>query len=125
VDRIVPIAGSKAEQIREAGRKQLSPEDYQRLDRLLSELRIYGLTPYLNVEIGKLMSKISWELEISESPEWAEALIACDRAFLGDELREMCREVGVGPPRWHKKFGVFQAFNRLVAQKLSQEPGSP
>lgn len=101
-EKIVPIAPSKIQQIREAGRRQLSPEQYETLESLLGQLQVYGLTPYINVELGKLLGKIEWELEISESPEWAEALIACDEAFLGAELKEMCEEYGLSP-HGHKK----------------------
>lgn len=101
-EKVVPVAPGKIEQIREAGRRQLSPEEYEKLESLLGQLQLYGVTPYLNVELGKLLGKIEWELEISESPEWAEALIACDVAFLGTELKEMCDEVGISS-YGHKK----------------------
>jgi hypothetical protein len=101
-EKVVPVAPGKIEQIREAGRRQLSPEEFEELETLLGELEVYGVTPYINVELGKLVGKIEWELEISESPEWAEALIACDAAFLGAELKEMCDEVGISS-YGHKK----------------------
>jgi len=92
----------KIEQILAAGREQLSEEDYERLKSLIVDMQLYGLSAYLNVELGKIMSGIQWELEIEESPEWGEALMACDEAFLGEELKNMCREAGVSP-RGHKK----------------------
>jgi len=103
MDTIVPFAKQKISQIREAGKKQLSPEEYEELERLLRAFQIHGITPYINVELGKIMAKFQWGLEISESPEWAEALIKCDETFLGYELREMFEELGMDPPRRHKK----------------------
>lgn len=101
--KIVPVAPSKIAQIREAGRRQLSPKEYEVLESLLAQMQVYGVTPYINVELGKLVGKIEWELEITESPEWAEALIKCDETFLGYELREMFEELGMTAPRVHKK----------------------
>jgi len=86
---------SKVQQIVEAGRKQLSQKEFNELGPLLLDLEIYGLTPWLNVQLGTLMSKLEWELKIEPSPEWEEALIACDRAFLGSELETMCYEAGI------------------------------
>lgn len=113
--RIVPIASAKIVQIREAGRKQLSPEDFNRLEALLFALGRQGLTPYINVELGKLLAKFEWELEISESPEWAEALQACDGAFLGYELKEMCRDNGLSPSG-HKKELCRKLYHHRVPE---------
>jgi hypothetical protein len=110
-EKVVPVAPGKIEQIREAGRRQLSPEEFEELESLLGQLQVYGVTPYLNVELGKLVGKIEWELEISESPEWAEALIACDAAFLGAELKEMCDEMGASS-YGHKKELCRRLYNR-------------
>lgn len=79
----------------QAGEQQLSPEDFEQLQLLLSDLAVYGLTPWINTELGKLMAKIEWELEIEPSPEWQPALQACDYAFLGEELKRMCYAAGV------------------------------
>lgn len=92
----------KIEQLLLAGREQLDEEEYERLKALLVDLQLYGLSAYLNVEIGKIMSGIQWELEIEESPEWSEALMACDEAFLGEVLKNMCRDAGISP-QGHKK----------------------
>ena len=102
-DKIVPFAKGKLQQIRAAGKKQLSEAEYEHLEELLSMLLRFGLTPYINAELGKITAKLEWGLEISESPKWAEALIACDETFLGYELREMFEELGVDSPRVHKK----------------------
>ena len=96
------MAPAKVEQIKEAGRSQLSPEEFEELESLLLDLEIYGFTPWINTQLGTLMSKLSWELEIGPSPEWEEALIACDRAFLGRELKDMCIDAGRSPDG-HKK----------------------
>ena len=109
-DRIVPIAPSKIAQIREAARTQLSSGEYEELEKLLLQLQVHGMTPHINVELGKLISKIQWGLEISESPQWAEALIACDAAFLGAELKEMCDEVGISS-YGHKKELCRRLYN--------------
>lgn len=109
-EKIVPVALGKIAQIREAGKMQLSPEEYETLESLLAQLEVYGVTPYINVELGKLLGKIEWELEITESPEWAEALIACDAAFLGSELKEMCDEYGLSP-HGHKKELCRKLYN--------------
>ena len=66
------------------------------------DFRLFGLSAYINTELGKIMSGIEWELEISESPEFGEALTACDEAFLGEVLKAMCRDAGISP-RGHKK----------------------
>ena len=96
------IAPDKLQQLLTAGREQLSDEEYERLKSLIVDMQIYGLSAYLNSELGKIMSGISWELAISESPEWEEALIACDAAFLGRELKDMCNDAGLSP-QGHKK----------------------
>lgn len=108
--KLVPIAPSKIELMRAAAEKQLSPEDYQEFLGLLTDLQIYGLTPLINTQLGKLMAKIQWELEIEESPEWAEALQACDRAFLGNELKFLCYDYNVSP-HGHKKELCRKLYN--------------
>ncbi len=113
MDHIVQFALGKITQIREAGKKALPPTEFMRLDALLGELAHYGLTPYINRELGSLMSKFGWELEISESPEWAEALVACDVAFLGADLKEMCRENGLSD-YGHKKELCRRLYNAGV-----------
>lgn len=97
-----PVGPDKIRAILQAGEQQLSPEDFKQLQLLLSDLAVYGLTPWINAELGKLMAKIDWELEIEPSPEWQPALQACDYAFLGKELRRMCYDAGVGASG-HKK----------------------
>ena len=108
--RIVPIAPSKIELMRAAAEKQLSPEEYQEFLQLISDLQIYGLTPLINTQLGRLIAKIRWELELEESPEWAEALQACDRAFLGKELQYMCYDYNVSP-HGHKKELCRKLYN--------------
>jgi len=98
----IKITPTKIQQIMEAGRRQLSPEEFEEMEALLIDLEIYGLTPWINVRLGTLMSRIEWELEIEPSPEWAEALQACDYALLGTELRDMCRDAFLSPVG-HKK----------------------
>ena len=96
------IAPDKLQQLLTAGKEQLSEEEYERLQSLIVDFQIYGLSAYINTELGKIMSGIQWELEIGESPEWEEALIACDAAFLGRELKDMCLDAGLSP-QGHKK----------------------
>ena len=72
---IVPFAPKKIAQILEAAKQQLSDTDYAEFVRLVNRLQYTGLTPELNVELGTLMSKMTLKLEVSESPEWEEALI--------------------------------------------------
>lgn len=88
--RVVPIAPGKIGQLNMAAKAQLSPEEYEDFVHLTAQLAIYGLTPWLNTQLGKYMAKLQWELEVEESPEWIQALIACDEKFLGRELKEMC-----------------------------------
>lgn len=97
-----PLDPDKIRAILQAGEQQLSPEDFEQLQLLLSDLAVYGLTPWINAELGKLMAKIEWELGIEPSPEWQPALQACDYAFLGEELKRMCSDAGVGTSG-HKK----------------------
>lgn len=99
---IVPFAPKKIAQVLEAAKTQLSEDEYLDFVRLVNRLVNFGMTPEINVELGKLMSKISLELEVSESPEWEEALVKCDEAFLGTELKQMCLEIDIGT-YGHKK----------------------
>ncbi len=110
----INIGGTKIQQILDAGQKQLSPEEFEKLSDLIFDLQVYGITPWINTELGKLMAKITWELEIGPSPEWAEALQACDYAFLGSELKAMCYEAGASPIG-HKK----QLCARLYKRKMT------
>lgn len=96
------VTPDKVQQILEAGRSQLSPEEFEELESLLLDLEIYGFTPWINTQLGRLMARIEWELEIEPSPEWSKALQACDYAFLGTELRDMCRDAFLSPVG-HKK----------------------
>jgi len=105
------------QQILEAGRRQLSPHEFEELSSLFLDLAIFGLTPWINVKLGTIMAKIEWELEIEPSPEWEEALIACDRAFLGRELRDMCDEVGASP-MGHKKELCARLYKRKMPEVL-------
>ena len=111
------IAPDKMQQLLSAGKEQLNEEDYARLRLLLVDLQLYGLSAYLNAEIGKIMSGISWELAISESPEWEEALIACDAAFLGRELKDMCNDAGLSP-QGHKKELCARLYEADVPEVL-------
>jgi len=112
------IGGAKIQQILEAGRRQLSPEEFEELSSLFLDLEIYGLTPWINTQLGTLMSKIQWELEVEESPEWAEALQACDYAFLGKELKDMCYEIGASPIG-HKKRLCARLYKRKVPEVMA------
>lgn len=114
----VKIGGSKIQQILEAGEKQLSPEEFERLANLVFDLQVYGLTPWINTELGKIMAKLEWELELEPSPEWAEALQACDYAFLGRELKDMCYEVGASPVG-HKKQLCARLYKRKVPEVVA------
>jgi len=114
----VKITPSKMQQIMEAGRKQLSPEEFEELTELLFDLEIYGFTPWINVKLGTLMSRVEWELEIEPSPEWAEALQACDYAFLGSELKAMCYEIGASPIG-HKKQLCARLYKRKVPEVVA------
>ena len=114
----VKLAPAKMQQILEAGKRQLSPEEFEEMEALLLDLEIYGLTPWINVKLGTLMAKITWELEVGESQEWAEALQACDYAFLGSELKAMCYEVGASPVG-HKKKLCARLYKRKVPEVLA------
>ena len=112
------IAPAKVQQIKEAGRRQLSPEEFEEMESLLLDLEIYGFTQWINTQLGKLMAKITWELEIGESQEWTEALQACDYAFLGSELKAMCYEVGASPVG-HKKQLCARLYKRKVLEVVA------
>jgi len=107
--KIIKLAPGKIESLRVAAEKQLSPEEYEEFIGLLNDLALYGLTPWINAELGKLTAKIQWELEIEESLEWIEALQACDRAFLGRELKDMCYDYDI--PISHKKQMCRKLYN--------------
>jgi len=102
--RIVPIAPKKIAQLREIAKEQLSPEEYEEFMELTRQLAIHGLTQWINAQLGRLIAKLQWELEVEESPEWIQALIACDAAFLGRELRDMCYQYNLSDSG-HKKIG--------------------
>lgn len=112
------IAPAKVQQIKEAGRRQLSPEEFEELESLLLDLEIYGFTPWINTQLGTLMSKLKWELEIGPSPEWEEALIACDRAFLGRELKDMCLHAGLSPDG-HKKVLCARLYQAEIPEVVA------
>ena len=114
----IKIGDSKIQQILDAGQKQLSPEEFEKLSDLIFDLQVYGLTPWINTQLGRLMAKLQWELELEPSPEWAEALQACDYAFLGNELKAMCYEVGASPVG-HKKQLCARLFRRNVPEVLA------
>jgi hypothetical protein len=93
----IKLGGKKIEAILIAAEEQLSREEYNELVRLLFELQVYGLTPYINTELAKLMAKVHWQMEPEPSEEFDVALMACDNAFLLKDLREMCRENFLSP----------------------------
>jgi len=107
--KIVKLAPAKIGLLRAAAEEQLSPEEYTEFVGLLNDLKLYGLTPLINAQLGRLVAKIRWELEVEESPEWIEALQACDRAFLGRELKEMCYDYGLSIS--HKKQMCRRLYN--------------
>ena len=115
---VTQITPTKIQQILEAGRRQLSPEEFEKLQSLLFDLEIYGLTPWINTQMGRLMAKIQWALEIEPSPEWAEALQACDYAFLGRELKDMCDGIGASPIG-HKKQLCARLYKRKVPEVVA------
>jgi len=112
------IAPAKVQQIMEAGRKQLSSEEFEELSSLLIDLEIYGMTPWINTQLGTLMAKIEWELELEPSPEFSEALQACDFAFLGTELRDMCRYAFLSPVG-HKKQLCERLYNAGIPEVVA------
>ena len=96
--------------ILKAGKEQLPPEEYERLKSLVGQLQAYGLTPSINSELGQIMSRLNWQLPQEDSPEWAEALIECDRRFLGSEIRRMFYDMGYDAPRRGKKDMVKELY---------------
>jgi len=114
----VKLGSAKMQAILDAGEKQLSPEEFKELTELLLDLEIYGLTPWINTRLGILMSKITWELPEEMPEEWAEALQACDYAFLGKELKNMCYEIGASPIG-HKKVLCARLYKRKVPEVLA------
>ena len=112
------LAPSKIQQILAAGERQLSPEEFDELTNLVFDLQVYGLTPWINTQLGELMAKLEWELEVGESPEWTAALQACDYAFLGRELKDMCYEVGASPVG-HKKELCARLYKRKVPEVMA------
>lgn len=101
---VVKFAPKKVEQLIQAAHKQLSQQEYARFVDLIRRIQVgVILTSEINAELGDLMSRISWTLEIEVSPEWAEALIECDKTYLGYELRDMFLDFGMMGPRVHKK----------------------
>jgi len=109
----VKIAPSKIHQILESAREQLPTEEVNEMMGLIYELETTGLAPWINTRLQELMLKIHWQLDVGESPEWAEALIACDAAFLGNELKAMCEEYGLSP-MGHKKKLCEKLYRKRV-----------
>ena len=114
----VKLGSTKMQDILDAGQKQLSVDDFKELTELLLDLEIYGLTPWINTRLGTLMSKITWELPEEWPEEWAEALQACDYAFLGKELKDMCYEIGASPIG-HKKLLCARLYKRKVPEVVA------
>lgn len=114
----ITLNPAKIQQIMEAGRKQLNTEEFGELESLLLDLEIYGFSQWINVRLGTLMSKIEWELEIEPSPEFSEALQACDYAFLGEELKRMCRDAFLSPVG-HKKQLCARLYNASVPEVVA------
>jgi len=113
--RIVPLARKKLQSLHEAlqealTRGTISEEEFEQAVKLIRQLMATGLTPYINKELGTLIAKIELVLEVEESPEWSEALIACDRAYLGEELKEMCLEHDLST-HGHKKLLCNKLYN--------------
>ena len=98
-----------------AGKKQLSTAEFEELLQLFFDLEVFGITPWINTQLGTLMSKLDWELEIEPSPEWDDALQACDYAFSGKQLQRMCREHGLSPVG-HKK----ELCQRLYEEEIPE-----
>lgn len=109
----IKITPAKIDQLLAAGKKQLSPAEFEELQSMVYQLELYGLTPWINAQLGKLMAKITFELEIAPSPEWEKALIACDAAFLGNELKHMCIDNYLSP-MGHKKILCERLYNAKV-----------
>jgi len=107
----------KLQQLNAAAQQQLSPEEYEEFTNLVSQLQVYGVTPYINTQLGRLMAKINVELQY-ESPEWSQALQACDRAFLGTELKEMCELNGISP-FGHKKELCRRLYHAKVPEVVA------
>lgn len=101
-DHVVPFAAAKITQIREAAREKLSPVEFDMLNELLGQLAVKGMTPYLNTQLGRLMAKFNWQLEISKSPMYEAALVYCDAALSGHRLKLLCRANGLSDSG-HKK----------------------
>ena len=114
----IKLTPSKLAQILEAGSRQLRPEDFQESKSLLFDLQVYGLTAWINVRLGTLMSKIEWELETAPSPESEKALIACDFAFSRRELKDMCIDAGLSTTGDKKMlcYKLYQAGVREVVE---------
>lgn len=93
----------KLQQILKAGKEQLSPAEYEHLKNLIFELQSHGINPRINSELGLMISHLNWQLPEEVSPEWAEALIECDRRYLGSEIRQMYYDLGYNAPRRGKK----------------------
>jgi len=96
------LAPGKLQQILAAGQQQLSSEEFDELLQLVEDFYAHGVTNWINCRLGELISKLDWELDISESAEWHKALCACDEAYLLKELKALCYELGLGAGG-HKK----------------------
>jgi len=112
------LSQAKIEAILKAGREQLPPEEFDELADLLVDLQVYGLTPWINSQLGELMTKIQWELPEELPEEWSEALQACDYAFLGAELKRMCYESELSPVG-HKKLLCARLYRAKVPEVVA------
>jgi len=109
----IKITPTKIQQLLAAGKKQLSPAEFEELQSMVYQLEVYGLTPWINAQLGKLMAKMTFELEIAPSPKWEKALVACDAAFLGNELKQMCFDNYLST-MGHKKILCERLYNANV-----------
>ena len=96
------FAPGKLQQILAAGQQQLSEDEFSELLQLVEDFYRHGISNWINCRMGELISKLDWELDITESGEWHEALCVCDGAFLLKELKALCYELGLGTGG-HKK----------------------
>lgn len=77
----------------------------------------WELTPEVSRELARIAEEAEWPLPEPLPPEYTLPLIACDLAFLGNELKDLCDEYGLSK-RGHKKILCAKLISAGVEEVL-------
>ncbi len=75
----------------------------------------WKLTPEVSRELARVAEEAEWPLPAPLPPEYALPLVACDLAFLGNELKDLCEEYGLSKSG-HKKILCSRLLGANIAE---------